>query len=177
MKENRLARFGGFISRNWSSTGNGIGSAALLFMTLLITVDVLGRSLGTPTQVAHELSGYMMIGVVFLGLAYTQRQGKHIKIVLITNLVSKRKRQQMEIVTLAVAAVCIGGLAWYTLMPVMSNYTKNITSLTFLHVPLWIPYLLVPLGLFMLAIELTVETIKKIKSGRIDKEPEITQIT
>jgi|TARA_Y100000031_G_C8201455_1_gene376394 TRAP-type C4-dicarboxylate transport system permease small subunit len=177
MKGNRLVRFGDFVGRNWSSVGSGVGSAAILFITLLITVDVLGRALGIPTQVAHELSGYMMVGVVFLGLAHTQRKGKHIKISLITDRLSQRKRQQTEIAALAVAAVCVGGLVWYTSMPVMSNYTKHITSLTFLHVPLWIPYLLVPLGLFMLAIELTVETFRKIQSFRTNQEPEIAQTT
>ena len=163
MKEYGLARFRDFVSKNWRFPGTAIGATCILVMTLLMTVDVLGRFLGMPTGVAHELSGYMLVAIVLLGLAHTQRKGKHIKIILLTNRLSQRKRRQLEIVTLTLASVCVGVLTWYTSSPFIENYVAKNTSVTQLHTPLWIPYSLVPLGLGMLAIELIFATIKTIR--------------
>ena len=152
------------IGRRAGSIG-GIGGAMFIFlMTLLITVDVIGRAFGMPTYIAIEMSGYMLIGIVFLGLAYTQRKGRHIKIIMLTERLSPRKRQVLEIVALTVGLAFIGWFTWSTFGPVIQNYVLKTTSLTVVHTPLWIPYGFVAVGLGMLAIELLVELIKEITS-------------
>ncbi len=43
----------------------------------------------TSTMVSDEFSAYFMVFSVFLGLAYTLKEGKHIKITLITSRIKK----------------------------------------------------------------------------------------
>lgn len=162
MKGSKLVRFFVFVGR-WISSIGGISGAVFIFlMTLLITVDVLGRAVGVPTYIAIEMSGYMLVGIVFLGLAYTQRKGGHIKIIMLTSKLSPGKRKLLEIATLVVALIFIGWLAWATLGPVMQNYILKATSLTMVRTPLWIPYGFITVGLVMLGIELMIELIKAI---------------
>lgn len=163
MKGNRLARFFDFVGRLGSSIGGITGATFIFLMTLLITVDVLGRAVGMPTYVADEMSGYMLVGIVFLGLAYTQRKGKHIQITILTRRLSPRKRELLDIAILMAVVIFISWLTWSTVGPVIQNYAVNATSLTLIRTPLWIPWLFIPLGLAMLAIELMVELIKAIR--------------
>ena len=141
------------------------GQVLLLGMTLLITVDVLGRAtLGKSTLVSTEISGYALVAIVFLGLAYTLRMERHVRIELLTRNLSPRKQQQLEIAVLILSMVFIAWLAWATCGPVVLNYIQRHTSITYLHTPMWIPYLFVPVGTGMLAIALLIEVIGKLRN-------------
>ena len=164
MKGNRLIHIFDSVGRWAGSVGGMCGAVFIFLMTLLITVDVIGRAFGTPTYVATELSGYLLIGIVFLGLAYTQRKGRHIKIIMLTERLPPRKRQLLEIATLIVALTFISWFTWSTFGPVIQNYVLKATSLTFIHTPLWIPYAFVAVGLAVLGIELMIELIREITS-------------
>ncbi len=136
-------------------------------MALIITVDVLGRAtLGKSTLVAHEISGYSLVAIVFLGLAYTLHTERHIKIELLTRRLSARQQQQLEVIVLIASLIFIVWFTWATSVPVKVNYIQQHTSITYMHTPMWVPYLFVPLGAAMLAIGLLFEVIEKIRNLR-----------
>jgi TRAP-type C4-dicarboxylate transport system permease small subunit len=164
----RVVRYCDRVSKVIGYTSLVIGTAFTFLMTLLITVDVLMRYvLNMTTYVATEYSGYMLVGIAFIGLAYTQRAGKHIRITLLTERLPIKVQRRMEIPILIIAVLFISYLAWLTLDPVISSYILNRVSLTEVKTPLWIPYFFVPFGFAMLAIELAIETIKEIRSRTV----------
>jgi len=149
----------------WAGSIGGWGGAVFIFlMTLLITVDIIGRAVGLPTYVSTEMSGYMLIGIVFLGLAYTQRKGRHIKILILTEKLPPRMQQLLEIAMTFLAMAFISWFAWSTFGPTIENFVQKVTSLTLASTPLWIPYGLIPVGLGILAIELMFQLIRAIAS-------------
>ena len=169
MSRNKIARFAECVSR-YNSRFSGGAALLILFMTLLVTVDVLGRVFGMPTYVSVEMSGYMLVGVAFLGLAYTQRSGGHIQITMLSNRLSPTSQKQLKIATLIVSIIFISWLTWSTLGPVIQNYVLHRTSVTPIKTPVWIPWLLVPAGFALFAIELIVELIKVISSSQINRQ-------
>ena len=174
MKENRFVRICGSISRICGSVSGVCGIIAIFAMTILITVDVAGRYVGKPTGIADEASGYMMVGITFLGLAYTQRKGRNIRITMLTDRFSTSIQKRLEIPLLLVTALFVGWLTWLTTGPVIQNYVLHRLSITELRMPMWITWLMVPIGLAMLDIELIVEFIKAIWRGELPKE-EVTE--
>ena len=55
-------------------------------MMLLVAVEVFMRYvLHDPAMVADEFSAYMLVGLSYMGLAYTWRQGGHVRITLLVN--------------------------------------------------------------------------------------------
>ena len=162
MKHNLLI-LGEKISRVTGLISGMLGAFLILAMTLLITIDVLGRFLfSKPTMVATEMSGYMLVGITFLGLAYTQRQGRNVEIILLTQQLSKKLQKQIRTINLVVSVVVAIWLIWATATPVIENYTFHRISITELRTPMWIPWLMVPIGALMLTIELIVELYKEI---------------
>jgi TRAP-type C4-dicarboxylate transport system permease small subunit len=137
----------------------------ILLMTLLITIDVIGRTLfAKSTLVADELSGYMMVAIVFLGLAHTLKADKHITVEIITSRLPDEKRQKLEVIVFILSAAFMAWLTWSTWYPVVKNlHTQSITSL---HAPMWIPYLLVPVGSAMLTLAFLIEAVRKMKRLR-----------
>ena len=134
----------------------------LLGMVLLITADVIGRAIGKATMVADEISRYMLVGIIFLGLAHTQRAGRHIEVDLLTRYLPQRLRRPLALAALLIGTAFVWWLFIFTVPNVIQNYTHHVTSLGYIDVPMWIPHLFIPLGLGLLAMQMTIELIKVI---------------
>ena len=147
-------------------------------LTLLITVDVLVRTIfGRSILIQLELSGYLLIGIVFLGLAYTQRAGRHIIIDTVTNLFSKRVQGYLWLACLITSTAFTGWFCVATAEPAASNLVQHVVSISGLSMPMWIPYALIPVGLglysLVLLIELVVDIIHR-SLGEADIERKVT---
>ena len=154
-----LSRYVGVISR-WS------GEIFLFAMVLLITVDVIGRATGNATMVADEMSRYMLVGIIFLGLAHTQRAGRHIEVNLVTKLFSQKRQEQLALVALIIGTTFVWWFFIATIQNVVRSYVGHVTSLSYIDVPMWIPHLLVPLGVGMFAIVMLIELIKTLTKSK-----------
>ena len=172
MKTYRLVHYFD-LAMDYVCRATGIVASIFVFlMTLLVTVDILGRSIiGRTTLVADEMSRYLLLAIVYLGLALTQRAGKHIEVNIFSRWLSERYRERLGQVTLIAGFLFIGWLTWMTWGPVQWNYIQHAKSLTLIRTPLWIPHLLVPLGLALFTLQLLVEVVGRFtKSGKDAKD-------
>lgn len=148
------------------SAGVAVAAFVLFMMTLLVTGDVIGREFGHSTGVAHEISGYCLVVIVFLGLAYTLRVGKHVEVSVVTAKLPQRARRWLKIATSFVSMAFIVWLLWFTLQHAIRSYALKSVSMTPLRVPLWPLEMLLPIGLGLLTLAIMVETIKIIKHNQ-----------
>jgi len=154
-----LSRYIGTISRS-------SGEILLFAMVLLITVDIIGRSTVGATRVADELSRYMLVGIVFVGLAHTQCAARHIEVNLVTRLFSEKRQEQLALVSSIIGTAFVWWLFIATIPNPVRSFVGHVTSLSYIDVPMWIPHLLVPLGAGILAIEMTIELIKTLSKSK-----------
>ena len=99
MKKSKLIHYLDLFSKYSSLTSGTFAAVFVFFMALLIIVDVIGRSTtGWTTLVADEISAYMVVAVVFLGLAHTQRMGRHISIHILTRRFSQRTQERLHLI-------------------------------------------------------------------------------
>jgi TRAP-type C4-dicarboxylate transport system permease small subunit len=158
-----LGFFAEWIS-NWCFRGAvAVAGFALFFMAMLVTVDVIGREFLRPTGIAHEVSGYCLVAIVFLGLAYTLRRGRHIQITTVTSRLSPRVRRWLAIVTSGMSLAFIVWLFWFSVQHVITAYKLNSISMTPLGITLWPLQTLLPIGLLLLAIAIIGEIIKIVR--------------
>jgi C4-dicarboxylate transporter DctQ subunit len=133
----------------WLSMAGGyIASAALLVMTIGVTLDVLVRfAVGAGSKAATELSGYMLVAIVFIGLAYTDKTKGHIEIHFVTARLSEATQRRLRVfcsfVFLAYTLV-LGYFGWVT---VWTSYAFDSTSRTGLDVLIWPYQMFIPAGL------------------------------
>ena len=160
MSKNRFVHVLDGISKHTGNVSRTFSIVMLLGMVLLITVDIIGRALGNATKVADEISRYMLVGIIFVGLAHTQRAERHIEVDLLTRYLPKRLRGPLALAALFIGTAFVWWLFIYTVPNVINNYSHHVTSLSYIDVPMWIPHLLVPLGLGLLAMQMTIELIK-----------------
>ena len=138
-------------------------------MVVLVAVEVFMRYvLHNPPMVADEFSAYLLVGCSFLGLAYTWRQGGHVRItILVSRLPSKAASWIRLFVLILILAFMIGVTkAGYD----MIAYARMIglKSDTWLMFPLFWPQLTVFLGFLVLTLTVMADiarTISKIMAG------------
>lgn len=141
--------------------------AALIIMMLLFTAHVVGRYvfnapiLGTP-----EVGGYLLGIVTFLGLAYTLRSGAHIRIDVVTTRLPQRAKQVLEVITSFISFYVVVVFVYVGVNLVLDSYRLHAIGWAALKLPLFIPQILLPLGLCVLGLELFVHIFKLFNQKR-----------
>jgi C4-dicarboxylate transporter DctQ subunit len=147
----------------YSSLISGFSAGILIFcIALMVMIDVMGRAVGASLLFAEEVSRYLLIATVYLGLAHTQRMGRHIEINLLTRKLSSKTRKIVDFTALVLALILVAWLTWVTVEPVVENYVLQVKSMGVIRTPMWIPYIFIPIGSAIFALELLLELIKKI---------------
>lgn len=128
-------------------TGAGvIAGVCIMLITLMILVQIVGRWFGVIIPSTEDFSGYLLAASTFLALAYTFRQGGHIRVtLLIHHLSSPLQRRLMYFVLLVFIAVAGFG-AWYLTFLVYESWEFDELSQGYIAIPLWIPQVPVALG-------------------------------
>ena len=135
--------------------GMAISAAAVVVMTLLITVEVVGRNLFKfSTLVADEMAGYLLVVVTFLGLASTLRSGGFIRVDTYRTRIRGRARVALDLSIYGLAAAYTAVLDRYLWRFALDSYRFNSTSIYFTQTPLWIPHSLMAVGGSLLLLEL-----------------------
>ena len=127
-----------------------LAGAAVLAIAVLVSLDVLLRYfLDRPLLFVDELASLLQVLVIFGGLAHTFLVGGHVRVDLVTAHVPPLVRAWLRMVTLGLGLVFVGVVAWVTMQSALTAYRYGRVSAVMLY-PLWIPMLLIPIGLLLL---------------------------
>ncbi len=110
-----------------------LGALALLTIVSIVVIDVVGRYFGAPLYGAQDLQTMAAVFVVFGGMAYCDRQGRHVAVDLVEPLFSRRFNRLLTILGTATGAVIFALIAWYIFeaskLSLMLNLATNILTL------------------------------------------------
>ncbi|MFC1979477.1 TRAP transporter small permease [Chloroflexota bacterium] len=114
-----------------------IGGAVLATMMLLTGMDVLLRYVfSSPIVGAYELTEFMLLLAVFLGLAYTQRQKAHITVDLVISRLSKKGQAILNSVTYFISLGLLILISWQIVLTAVDELARKHVSTT-LAVPVF----------------------------------------
>ena len=120
----------------------------------LLVVDVFGRYvLNKPMLIAYELSGYLLVGITYLALAYGLQHGSHIRVTIFVDFLPARLRRWWNLILDSVVLVCIIVLMWKSVNLVEMSFESGARAATYLRTYFWIPQAIVPVGLGMFVLE------------------------
>jgi C4-dicarboxylate transporter, DctQ subunit len=147
-----------------------VGVVCVVAMMALTTVDVIARyAFNSPTLWADEVSSYLLIAIVFLGLAPNIRQDAHIRIDVLTNLAKGRARVLLEVVAYVAGTVFSVLLLLGAWTRFANFYGRGTLSDSPLMTPMWIPMVPVVVGAAVLVLAMVVglaATVAALVSGR-----------
>ncbi len=144
-----------------ASLVGGYLAAILVFCLMLLVLLEIGlRNLvGRSTLMTEEFGGYSFVAVAFLGLVYTARVKGHVRVRLLLDHLPYATRYLLHfpITLLSIAVISVG--VWRTAWTVWRNYESNVLSIGIFHTPLYLPQLVMFVGMVLFLIQLVSELI------------------
>lgn len=152
------------------------GYAAGVFLVLIFGIMMfgsLGRQAGINIPASDDFASWCMAAMAFLGLAHTFKKGEIIRVGLLIEQLTGRKRWAAEVVALSVATAFTLYFAWYATAMTYDSFRFNDMAQGVLAVPLWIPQIGYCSGLIILSIALIDEMVHVLKGNKptYEKEP------
>ena len=135
-----------------------LGMLALLASAVILTSSVVTRYfLHASTDWQDEASVFCLVGATFLCSAFVQAIRGHIGIEAVSAILPEAaNRVRIAIVDLGCLAFC-AFFAWKSCTLLREAWTEGQTTSSSWAPPLWIPYLLMSLGMILLSVQLAVQ--------------------
>jgi TRAP-type C4-dicarboxylate transport system permease small subunit len=118
----------------------------------IIILGVAAREFVWDIQGLDAYAGYAIAATLFLALPASLRHGDHIRVTMVLQKLSPRALNVFEYWCLAAASALSVFFAWYAVRMVWQSYVFHDVSAGADATPMWIPQLLLALGVIGLAI-------------------------
>lgn len=127
-----------------------IAGIIVVVASIITSYDVLMRyGFDAPTTWAGELACYLMVYVVFLGLALALQNGAHVSVEMFLELANERTQWVLRLLGGTIVAVFGGILTWQTAVVAFDSFRYNWISSSMMAMPLKYVYLVGPVGSFL----------------------------
>ena len=161
------------------TAGAYLAAAMMVLLVLLVLTQIVARNLGVLVETT-EISGFSLAAITFLSLAYTLKQGDHIRVSLLIQGLGPVKRRLIELWCTGVALVIIAMLVVHAGVMVYESWSFQEVSPGLMAIPVWIPQLGMLIGVTLLAIALLDEFVL-IASGKrpsyaVSSEEEVAEL-
>ena len=139
-----------------------ISGGFTFIMMFIIGYDVVMRHIfNDPTIWADEVSCYLLVGVTFLGAAYTLSKDGHVRIETLVDRLRPKTRRRLEFITDVLSIFFLVVFTRQAYWLVKDSYVSIKISATLLRTPLYLPQLLLAVGLTWLCLELLAHILRR----------------
>lgn len=120
-----------------------------------------------------ELSEYLLIFICFASIAWVLKEDRHVRVEVFIERLSPRNRRVMDLATSILSLGFCLALTWKAFSVMLFNFQRGFRSASLLNFPLWIPYMIITLGAFLLSLQY-IALIREL-AGRMKRSPEPTE--
>lgn len=138
-----------------------LSALSIAAIAALVCAEVVARGmLGVSTLIATEAAGYLLAANVYLGLAWTFRNGGFIRVDLVQGQMRGRLLAGATLVMAALSAAVLAVYAYHLHLHVAMTFRSGATSVFVTRTPLWIPMTVMPLGAGLLTLGMVAHALR-----------------
>ncbi|MFZ5944183.1 MAG: TRAP transporter small permease subunit [Bacillota bacterium] len=157
------------------SQGTGIIAGFMMILALvMVLVEIVLRTFFSKTlYITEEYTAYLMVGITFIGLAYTLKEKGHIRMSFLQTVLRDKARMYLEIYALIVGLIFFTLITYTTTNFFWDSVVSQSRSMSITSTYLAIPQFFMPLGSLIMTLQFIAEimrTIVKLRSGEIDSD-------
>ena len=138
-----------FLDRLYLAAGGLAAIFVALIAVLMVGQSVL-REFGVRTGAVNDVVSWFCAAAAFLAMAHAFKHGDFVRVTLLLERFGEGKRRAAEIVSLLIATVAVGFLAWSACLFTYESWEFHDIAQGLLPMPLWIPQLSFALGSILL---------------------------
>ena len=151
------------VSRAIQKLEEALLAGSMLVIAALTVLNVASRSLlGSSLAFAEEISQFLIVVVVFVGLSYAAAKGRHIRMTAIFDQLPRRARKRLMIVIAFTTAVLMFSLASFSARYLVTMVALETRS-PVLQTPLWAVYLVAPIGFTLAGVQYCLTVVRNLK--------------
>ncbi len=140
-------------------------SWAIIAMAVNTLANVVARIVfSSSIFFSEELNQFLIVLVTFVGTSAAARQGRHIRMSALTDLLPIKQRRLMFAFIQLSTAIVIGALAWYAISYIFRIQASGRVTPT-LQFPVWSTLLWLPLGLAIAALQFVLAALANLRSS------------
>lgn len=132
-----------------------------VFLAFVVVADVVLRYFfKRPTEWGFEMSSFLMLGAVFLGGGFTFLEGGHVKVDVLYNRLSVRKRAITDAITHLFALAFAAVVAWQGVMASYGSLLEGTRTSSSWGPELWPVQMVIALGAIVLGLQILVKMVR-----------------
>ena len=151
----------------------GVGAGLILLaMVLMIGREAIGRYFfNAPTDWVVELSGFLLVGMVFLAGGFILQLDAHLRVDIFYVRMPRRARAAVDLLGYLLGLPYLLLLLWQGALLALRAYESGERTMI-MRWPLYLPELLVPLGVALLLAQLLLQLVRALPLLRAQLRPE-----
>jgi TRAP-type C4-dicarboxylate transport system permease small subunit len=145
------------------------GYLAAFFVFAIFAVMILStamREFGLRTGGTDDLVAWFCAAGSFLAMAHTFRRGDFVRVGLLLEQLGERARHRFEILSLSVATVFVGFLAFWAGRFTFESWKFNDMANGLIVIPMWIPQMSFVVGAGLLFVAVLDELVTVARGGK-----------
>ena len=132
-----------------------LSSLALVGMIVLIGAEAIIRNVFSGSlQITSEVGGYLLVAVTFLSMSVAEAHGAFHRVELIQARMSRRARIRLQILFDGFSLAACLLVAWQLWRLALNSWNSGDVAPTPLQTPLWLPQVVMGIGMSFLCIAL-----------------------
>ncbi|CCK78330.1 TRAP transporter large permease [Desulfobacula toluolica] len=131
-----------------------VAGFGMFVISVFTTYEVIMRRIfNNPTTWVFEVSLFILMWTVLMGVSYSSRERRHIIADILISRISESSRLTLGITTNIVVLIFVVVVGYYGFHTYLDAYQQKITSIGLLRYPKWFLYLVFPLSMGMLFLQ------------------------
>jgi TRAP-type C4-dicarboxylate transport system permease small subunit len=131
-----------------------LAALAIVAILVIVCVETVLRQFQSSLLVTDEIAGYLNAAAIFLGLAWTLREGGFIRVEILYDRTTGSLRQAIRWLIVLTAAAFTAVLLWVCARHVIYAFDRDTRAVSVIDTPEWIPQSVMVLGLAVLLLQL-----------------------
>ena len=152
-----LRTVGRYLSQilGWVVNTSAFGAASIVVILMVMVVaDIFGRKvLNEPVPMSYEVGAFMLVFIVFMGLAYSQRQRAHIRVEFLTLRMSPRLRAVMDLFAFTLGVAIYGAIFYQTFKWSYHSFEIGEYVAGLINIPKWPSQFAVAFGALLISLQ------------------------
>ena len=132
----------------------GLAALTVAAIFVLMILASVGRLLEWRVGWVNDVVSWLCAAAAFLAMAHAFKHGDFVRVTLGLDAMKPALRRSFEVLSLSVAALAIGYLAWWAARYTWESWRFNDIANNMVAIPMWIPQMSFVIGaaLFLLAV-------------------------
>lgn len=141
-----------------------LAALAIVIILVIVCAETVLRQFRSSMLVTDEIAGYLNAAAIFLGLAWTLREGGFIRVEIFYDRATGGLRQAIRWLIVLSAAAFTAILLWVCTRHVLYAFDRDTRAVSVLDTPEWIPQSVMVLGLAVLSLQLLAWIVGRVRN-------------